>query len=85
MNRLLFLAALAVLVIGCEKWTGEDSSKNGLYLDGKRIVFLGFALLAVAFTVVFSLRWSLAILLIFAFYILENVFLGLFCKKLKTK
>ncbi len=40
MNRLLFLAALAVLVIGCEKWTGEDSSKNGLYLDGKRIVSL---------------------------------------------
>ena len=36
----MLLAALALLVIGCEKWTGEDSSKNGLYLDGKRIVTL---------------------------------------------
>ena len=40
MKRLLFLAALAVSVIGCEKWTGEGSSRNGLYLEGKRIVTL---------------------------------------------
>ena len=76
---------LSALLISELPMFGMKIKKGHKLLDGKRIVFLGFALLAVAFTVVFSLRWSLAILLIFAFYILENVFLGLFCKKLKTK
>jgi CDP-diacylglycerol--serine O-phosphatidyltransferase len=76
---------LSALLISELPMFGMKIKKGHKLLDGKRIVFLGFALLAVAFTVVFSLRWSLAILLIFAFYILENVFLWLFCKKLKTK
>lgn len=40
MKKFLFLVVLAAISMGCEKWTGEDTSKNGLYLDGKCIVRL---------------------------------------------
>ena len=75
---------LSTLLVSGVPMFGMKIKKGHKLLDGKRLVFLGFAILSVAFTVAFSLRWSLAILLIFAFYILENVFVWLFCKKLKT-
>ena len=76
---------LSALVVSEIPMFGMKIKKGHKLLDGKRIVFLAFAVLAVVFTVVFSQPWSLAILLIFVFYVLENIILALFCKELKTK
>ena len=75
---------LSALVVSELPMFGMKIKKGHKLLDAKRIVFLAFALLAVAFTVVFSQPWSLAVLLIFLFYVLENVFLAIFCKVLKS-
>lgn len=76
---------LSALVVSELPMFGMKIKKGQKLLDGKRIVFLAFAVLSLVFTVVFSQPWSLAILLIFIFYVLENVFLAIFCKALKTK
>ena len=76
---------LSALVVSELPMFGMKIKKGHKLLDAKRIVFLAFGVFAVAFTVVFSQPWSLAVLLIFAFYVFENIFLALFCKGLKTK
>ena len=76
---------LSALVVSELPMFGMKIKKRQKLLDGKRIVFLSFAVLSLVFTVVFSQPWSLAILLIFIFYVLENVFLAVFSKVLKTK
>lgn len=76
---------LSALVVSELPMFGMKIKKGHKLLDAKRIVFLCFAVLAVVFTVAFSQPWSLAILLIFVFYVLENLFLALFCKELNTK
>jgi len=76
---------LSALVVSELPMFGMKIKKGHKLLDGKRIVFLAFAVLSLVFTVVFSQPWSLAILLIFIFYVLENVFLAVFSKVLKTK
>lgn len=59
---------------------GMKIKKGAKLLDGKRIVFLVFACLSIAFTAVFSLKWSLAVLMVFGFYLLENCVLAVLRK-----
>ena len=75
---------LSALVVSDIPMFGMKIKKGHKLLDAKRIVFLAFGVLAVVFTVAFSQPWSLAILLIFVFYVLENIFLAVFGKVLKT-
>lgn len=71
---------LCALVVSELPMFGMKIRKGQRLLDSKRIVFLAFALAAITVTLVFSQPWSLAVLLVFAFYIIENLFLKLFCK-----
>ena len=41
MKRVLFLAALAVLVMACEKYTSDKLESSGVYLNGECVVPLG--------------------------------------------
>ena len=41
MKRILFLAALAVLVMACEKYTSDNPESSGVYLNGRRVVPIG--------------------------------------------
>ena len=55
---------------------GMKVAKGHKLLDSKRIVFLSLAAMAIVFTAVFRLNWSLAVLLIFSIYLLENLVLA---------
>lgn len=72
-----FIPALSVvlcaLLVSEIPMFGMKIKKGAKLLDAKRVVFLVFTVLAIAFTAVFSLKWSLAVLMVFAFYILENL------------
>ena len=41
MKRLVILAALATMVMACEKYTSDRPASSGIYLDGKCIVSIG--------------------------------------------
>ncbi len=41
MKRVLLLAALAAMVMACEKYTSDKPESSGVYLDGKCIVSIG--------------------------------------------
>lgn len=41
MKRILFLAALAVLVMACEKYTSDKHESSGVYLNGRCVVPIG--------------------------------------------
>ncbi|MBO4434452.1 MAG: CDP-diacylglycerol--serine O-phosphatidyltransferase [Bacteroidales bacterium] len=64
--------ALCALVVSDLPMFGMKVKKGHRLLDTKRMVFIGFSVAAVVVTVVFSQPWSLAPLLIFTFYVLEN-------------
>lgn len=64
---------LGLLLVSEIPMFGMKIKKGHRLLDGKRIVFLVFAAAAIAATALLGANWSLAPLLIFAFYILENL------------
>ena len=74
-----FLPAVAVvlglLLVSEIPMFGMKVARGHRLLDAKRIVFLGAIVLITACTAVFSLNWSLAVLGVFVFYILENLVL----------
>ena len=41
MKRIVLLAALAALVMGCEKYTSDELESSGIYLNGKCVVPIG--------------------------------------------
>ncbi len=65
--------ALAILLVSEIPMFGMKIKKGHRLLDAKRIVFFAFAALAIFLTVILRAHWSLAPLLIFSFYILENL------------
>ena len=72
-----FLPAVAVvlglLLVSEIPMFGMKVAKGHRLLDAKRIVFLCAIVLIIACTAVFRLNWSLAVLGVFVFYILENL------------
>ena len=51
----------------------QVAPQDEVCLDGKRIAFFAFAAAAILATVLLRAHWSLIPLLVFAFYILENI------------
>jgi len=79
-----FLPAVAVvlglLLVSEIPMFGMKVAKGHKLMDAKRIVFLCLAAAAVLFVVIAGCNWSLAVLLIFTLYILENLVLAVFRK-----
>ena len=77
-----FLPAVAVvlglLLVSEIPMFGMKVAKGHKLLDAKRIVFLCAIAAAIACTLAFRLNWSLAVLVVFVFYILENLLLSVF-------
>ena len=75
-----FLPALAVvlglLLVSEIPMFGMKVAKGHKLLDGKRIVFLCLAASAIGFVAIAGLNWSLAVLLIFSTYTVENLILA---------
>ncbi len=80
-----FLPALAVvlglLLVSEIPMFGMKVAKGHKLLDAKRIVFLCLAVAAIVSTLVLKLNWSLAVLLIFCVYIVENLVLAVFRRR----
>ena len=76
-GSLWFLPAVAValglLLVSEIPMFGMKVAKGHKLLDAKRIVFLCAIVLIIACTAIFRLNWSLAVLGVFVFYILENL------------
>ncbi len=74
-----FMPAIAVvlglLLVSEIPMFGMKVAKGHKLLDAKRIVFLCAIVLIVACTIILRLNWSLAVLGVFVFYILENLVL----------
>lgn len=66
---------LGLLLVSEIPMFGMKVAKGHKLLDAKRIVFLCAIVLIIACTAVFRLNWSLAVLGVFVFYILENLVL----------
>ena len=60
---------------------GMKVAKGHKLLDAKRIVFLCLAVAAIVSTLVLKLNWSLAVLLIFCVYIVENLVVAVFRRR----
>lgn len=79
-----FLPAVAVvlglLLVSEIPMFGMKVAKGHKLMDAKRIVFLCLAVAAVLFVIFVGCNWSLAVLLIFTLYILENLVLAVFRK-----
>ena len=79
-----FLPAVAVvlglLLVSEIPMFGMKVAKGHKLMDAKRIVFLCLAVAAVLFVFFAGCNWSLAVLLIFTLYILENLVLAVFRK-----
>jgi CDP-diacylglycerol--serine O-phosphatidyltransferase len=79
-----FLPAVAVvlglLLVSEIPMFGMKVAKGHKLLDAKRIVFLCLAVAAAVATLVLKLNWSLAVLLIFSVYVVENLVLAVFRK-----
>lgn len=75
-----FLPAVAVvlglLLVSEIPMFGMKVAKGHKLMDAKRIVFLCLAAAAVLFVVIAGCNWSLAVLLIFTLYVLENLLLA---------
>ena len=41
MKKIFLLAALATMVMACEKYTSENPESSGIYLNGKCVVSIG--------------------------------------------
>ena len=80
-----FLPALSVvlgiLLVSEIPMFGMKVAKGHKLLDTKRIVFLCLAAAICAGVAVLGMDWSLAVLLIFTVYIVENLTLYIFRKK----
>jgi CDP-diacylglycerol--serine O-phosphatidyltransferase len=80
-----FLPALAVvlglLLVSEIPMFGMKVAKGHKLLDAKRIVFLCLAVAVIVSTLVLKLNWSLAVLLIFCVYIVENLVLAVFRRR----
>jgi len=80
-----FLPSLAVvlglLLVSEIPMFGMKVAKGHKLLDAKRIVFLCLAVAAIVTTLVLKLNWSLAVLLIFCVYIVENLIVAVFRRK----
>ena len=80
-----FLPVLAVvlglLLVSEIPMFGMKVAPGHKLLDAKRIVFLGFVVVAAVFVAVAGLNWSLAVLLVFVFYLIENLILYILPKK----
>lgn len=57
---------------------GMKIAKGHKLMDAKRIVFLCLAVVAIVVTIAIGAHWSLAMFLVFAIYIVENIILALF-------
>lgn len=79
----LIAVVLGLLMVSEIPMFGMKIAKGHKLLDVKRMVFLALAVAAVLLTILLHLNWSLAVLLIFTAYLLENLFIwfiGLFWK-----
>ena len=80
-----FLPALAVvlglLLVSEIPMFGMKVAKGHKLLDAKRIVFLCLAVASILFVAISGLNWSLAVLLVFCIYIVENLVVAVFPKK----
>ena len=80
-----FLPVLAVvlglLLVSEIPMFGMKVAKGHKLLDAKRIVFLCLAVAAIVSTLVLKLNWSLAVLLIFCVYIVENLVVAVFRRR----
>ena len=76
-----FLPALALvmslLVTSEIPMFGMKIDKGHKLLDAKRIVFLCLAVVAIVVTIVLGAHWSLAVLLVFISYIVENLIVAI--------
>ncbi len=68
---------LGLLLVSEIPMFGMKVAKGHKLLDAKRIVFLVLSGVAIAATAVFRLNWSLAVLLIFCIYLVENLLLAI--------
>jgi len=71
---------LGLLLVSEIPMFGMKVAKGHKLMDAKRIVFLCLAVAAVLFVIFAGCNWSLAVLLIFTLYILENLVLAVFRK-----
>ena len=69
---------LGLLLVSEIPMFGMKIKKGHSLLDKKRVVFLALAVLAVLATVLLGQNWSLAVLLTFSLYVLENLILRIF-------
>jgi len=80
-----FLPALAVvlglLLVSEIPMFGMKVAKGHKLLDAKRIVFLCLTVASILFVAIAGLNWSLAVLLVFCIYIVENLVVAVFPKK----
>ena len=80
-----FLPAVAVvlglLMVSEIPMFGMKVARGHKLLDTKRIVFLVLSLAAIVLTFVAGFHWSLAVLLPFCIYLLENLFLAAFGRR----
>ena len=67
---------LGLLLVSEIPMFGMKIAKGHKLLDGKRIVFLCLAAAAIGFVAIAGLNWSLAVLLIFSTYTVENLILA---------
>ena len=77
----LVAVVLGLLLVSEIPMFGMKVAKGHKLLDTKRIVFLCVALAALVGTLVLRLNWSLAVLTVFVFYILENLVLRVFAPR----
>ena len=76
------LAVVLSLLLVCEiPMFGMKVAPGHKLLDGKRIVFLVLAAITVIAVIAMHLEWSIAVLVIFTVYILENLVLSLIVKR----
>ena len=69
----LLALGLGLLLVSGIPMFSMKIKKGHKLLDGKRIAFFAFAAAAILATVLLRAHWSLIPLLVFAFYILENI------------
>ena len=71
----LLALVLSLLLVSEVPMFGMKVAPGHRLLDAKRIVFLGLAAVVILLTALLSRSWSLAILLIFLIYLVENLIL----------
>ena len=81
----LLALVLGLLMVSEIPMFGMKVEKGKKLLDTKRVVFLALCVAAVVLTLVLRLNWSLAVLLIFTAYLLENLIIWAVSWKQKAK